>query len=113
MDPSTGRHRPAESHTAARIEAEQGVQLRRAGARDPYDWLDQSGATYDAVGNFPHWAFERQWPNLQLRIVDHLNKADFVPIDVSQFTREQVQLIKEFTRSLEPRVFLVGERWGA
>jgi hypothetical protein len=40
----------------------------------------------------------------------HLYEADYVPVDVSKFSREQVarieQLISE--RGLAPRVFIVG-----
>jgi hypothetical protein len=32
-------------------------------------------------------------------------KADFVPVDVSKFTAEQITRIKEFIEPLESRVF--------
>ena len=75
------------------------------------DWVDAAtGKTYDAVGNFPARHFDQQWPNLQTRIVDHLAKADYVPVDVSQFTPEQIAKVQKFItdNGLGPRAFLVG-----
>jgi uncharacterized protein YukE len=109
MDPATGRFRQAEAETAQRIEQELGVELKRS--TDPrVDWVDDTGKTYDAVGNFDARHFDSQWPNLQTKIVDHLAKADIVPIDVSKFTPEQVAKIAQFVsdNGLAPRAFLVG-----
>ena len=72
------------------------------------DWVDANGNTYDAVGNFSSKYFNQQWPNLQTRILDHMAKADFVPVDVSGFTSEQIALVKQFTNPLGPSVFTVG-----
>lgn len=110
-DPATGRFRPAEAETAIRVEETKGVELARSA--DPrVDWRDaNSGETYDAVGNFPAKHFDKQWPNLQTKITDHLDKADYVPVDVSQFTPEQIQKVREFIddNGLGPRAFLVGQ----
>jgi hypothetical protein len=110
-DPATGRYRPAEGETALRVEEATGVNLTRS--PDPrVDWVDaNTGKTYDAVGNFPAKHFDRQWPNLQTKIIDHLAKADFVPIDVSQFTPDQIAKIQKFItdNGLAPRAFLVGQ----
>jgi hypothetical protein len=93
-----------------RIEGERGVHLTRSEvAENGPDWEGSDGKSYDAVGNFDGRYFDRQWPRLQERIVDHLEKADYVPVDVSRFTPEQVAQIKEFIGPLGPRVFLVGE----
>jgi hypothetical protein len=101
------RCRQSEYDTAVRVQEERGVTLRRSS--DPsVDWVDDAGKTYDAVGNFPSRYFSQQWPNLQTRILDHMAKADFVPVDVSQFTSEQVALVRTFIQNLGPRVFLVG-----
>ena len=43
------------------------------------------------------------------QIVRHLEKADYVPVDVSDFNLDQVLRIKSFIASLGDRVFLVGE----
>jgi hypothetical protein len=89
-DPATGGYRQSEMETATRVEHELGVRLERA--TDPHvDWVDANGKTYDAVGNFDGKHFEAQWPNLQERILDHLEKADYVPIDVSRFSVVQVR----------------------
>lgn len=111
MDPATGRFRPGEAETAVRIENELGVRLRRAPTDSSADWVDESGRTYDAVGNFPAQFFDRQWPQLQYQIERHLDKADLVPVDVSPFSPGQVARIEQFIvdRQLSPRVFVVGK----
>jgi hypothetical protein len=108
-DPSQGgAFRQGEYDTAVRVQNETGVQLTRS-ADEAVDWVDSAGKTYDAVGNFPSRFFDQQWPNLQTKILEHMAKADYVPVDVAQFTPEQVQLVKTFIERLGPRVFLVGE----
>ncbi|MEW2384672.1 WXG100 family type VII secretion target [Micromonospora sp. NPDC047707] len=111
MDPATGRFRPGEAETAVRLERELGVTLSRAPADSSADWVDGAGRTYDAVGNFPSQFFDRQWPQLQYQIQRHLDKADFVPVDVSRFSPEQIAILKQFIadRNLGPRVFIVGD----
>jgi hypothetical protein len=88
------------------------VTLQRATDADRFDWVDSAGTTYDAVGNFPAQYFDQQWPVLQGRIVDHLDKADVVPVDVSQFTRAQRQQVADYVGSLpaaqRDRVRVVG-----
>ena len=108
-DPATGSFRPGEAETGLRIEEQRGVTLERAPAPQGADWVGSDGKAYDAVGNFPARFFDQQWEQLQFRIQDHLNKADYVPVDVSQFTPEQVARIREFVEPLGPRVFIVGE----
>jgi hypothetical protein len=75
---------------------------------EPWDWIGSDGKTYDAVGNFPAKYFDQQWEQLQRRIDQHLNKADYVPVDVSQFTPAQVARVREFVEPLGQRVFIVG-----
>lgn len=111
MDPATGKFRQAEAETARRIEELLGIELERS-TNPNVDWVDPvSGLTYDAVGNFDAAYFDRQWPNLQIRIIDHLLKADRVPIDVSRFTPEQIATVQQFLtdNGLGPRAFLVGD----
>ena len=76
--------------------------------------MDANGRSYDAVWNFSSEFFEREWPSLQGRIVDHLAKADIVPVDVSQFTASQAQQVRDFVDSLSAaqrqQIRLVGER---
>ena len=48
--------------------------------------MDQAGKTYDAVGPFDGKHLQYQWDNFTRQIERHLEKADFVPVNVSQFT---------------------------
>ncbi|WP_234794062.1 alpha/beta hydrolase [Mycolicibacterium flavescens] len=109
-----GKLRRSEAETGLRVEWERSITLERAPGDVAGDWIDSgTGASYDAVGNFPARFFEAQWPNLRSQIVSHLKKADFVPIDVSKFSAEQRQLVREFVRSLDnERAFIVGEGYG-
>jgi hypothetical protein len=109
MDPATGQFRPSEAETGTRIENERGIGLERSPQPKGPDWIGSDGKTYNAVGNFPGKFFDQQWENLQGRIKDHLNKADYVPVDVSQFSPEQIANVKELIGPLGPRVFTVGE----
>jgi CdiA C-terminal tRNase domain len=107
VDPATGTFRQAEYETASRVQTERGIELFRS-ADPAVDWVDAQGNTYDAVGNFGSQHFDQQWPNLQARIIDHLAKADYVPVDVSRFTPDQVALVRDFVDRLGPSVFIVG-----
>lgn len=100
----------SEAETGLRIEHELGVNLARAEPGKPYDWVDASGRTYDAVGNFPSKYFDAQWPNLQDQIIRHAQtKAEIVPVDVSKFTAEQQASVRAFVRSLNnANVIIVG-----
>lgn len=110
FDPATGRFRPAEAQTAVRVEHLRGVELHRAPPWSVADWVDQAEHTYDAVGNFPAKYFEQQWGQFRYQIARHARiKAEFVPVDVSQFTPEQVAEVRRFlAENLGPNVFLVG-----
>lgn len=108
-DPAVGRERPNETETAVRIERERNVVLTRSPDPSGPDWIDANGATYDAVGPFSGEHFDRQWGTLRRRIRDHLDKAEFVPVDVSRFSGQQIDQVREFITPLGSRVFLVGE----
>ncbi len=113
IDPAIGnKFRPGEARTALRIESERAVTLMRAPDDDiNADWLDSHGKSYDAVGNFPSKYFPGQWSNLQRQILLHLNKADFVPVDVSRFKRQHKNQVREFITGhpeFNSRVFVVG-----
>jgi hypothetical protein len=107
-DPAQEKFRPNEAQTAIRIENETGVRLERAPDAWGPDWIGSDGKTYDAVGPLPAEHFDQQWDNFQERIMDHLGKADYVPVDVSQFTPEQTAQVQEFIEPLGSRVFTVG-----
>jgi hypothetical protein len=108
MDPATGTFRQGEYETALRIQEERGVVLRRS-ENPSVDWVDENESTYDAVGNFSSRYFDGQWSNLQTRILDHMIKADFVPVDVSGFTETQVVQVQQFIDPLGSTVFMVGQ----
>ena len=110
LDPGQRKHLPSEEETAVRIEQELGIELTRS-EDSAIDWVGSDGYTYDAVGNFDARFFDRQWSNLQRQILDHVRKADRVPVDVSRFTPEQKELVRDFLRDhqLGPRAFLLGE----
>jgi hypothetical protein len=112
MDPATKRFRPNEAETAVRLERELGIGLIRAPAGSRADWYDADGTSYDAVGPFAPQYFERQWRQFSRQMELHLAKADLVPVDISEFTAEQVAIVAAFIadRRLAPRVFLVGRR---
>ena len=110
-DPAVKQFRPVEYRTATLLSEHRGVDLARAEAGMLYDWIDSAGTTYDAVGGFSgrFLASNSQWRHFESEIVSHLDKADYVPVDVSDFSPEQVLRIKSFIASLGDRVFLVGE----
>jgi uncharacterized protein YukE len=108
QDPAVGKFRPTEYQTAMRIELERGVVLTRASEQSGVDWVDENGTTYDAVGNFKSEFFDQEWPSLQRRIIGHMAYSEYVPVDVSQFTPQQVAEVQRFIEPLGPRVFLVG-----
>ncbi|GIF19716.1 hypothetical protein BJ973_006759 [Actinoplanes tereljensis] len=110
MDTATGRYRHNEAITAIKIEAALGVRLTRAPRWSRADWFDQFGVSYDAVGPFSAFRFERQWRRFSEQILLHLNKAQFVPVDVSLFTPAQIEVIELFIADhrLSPRVFTLG-----
>jgi hypothetical protein len=111
VDPAVARYRPNEAQTAALVEVQLGVTLCRAAPGEPADWVDQRGRTYDAVGPFPARYFARQWTQLRYQMTRHLEKADLVPVDVSEFTADQTARVKQHIsdNNLGPRIFLVGE----
>ncbi len=101
------RHRPSAEETARRIETERDTTLTPS--RNPaVDWVDERGATYIVAGNFPDTYFEQAWPHLQTRIRDHLTTADMVVVDVTNFTPQQTDQVRQFIAPLGPRVLLVG-----
>jgi len=105
----TGQFRRAEVDTALRVEQMTGVVLERS-LVDGVDWIDSTGRTYDAVGSgMPAHVFDQQWGVVQHRIKDHINKADFVPVDVGSLDPVQQQVVKLVVDSLDdPSVFVVG-----
>jgi uncharacterized protein YukE len=102
-----GEFNPSEYQTALRVEAERDVVLRRS-SQPELDWDTEDGTTYDAVGNFPGRYLSSQWRNFTAAIAAHVAKADYVPVDVSQFSPEQIEMIEEYIKQYGSHVFLVG-----
>lgn len=92
------------------IEQALGITLERSPhpSKGP-DWIGSDGLTYDAVGNFSGKHFGTQWERLQEKIADHLGKADRVPVDVRQFSRDQIALIRAHIERYGDDVFIVGD----
>jgi hypothetical protein len=107
-DPAIDRFRPGETQTGRLVEEARRVVLVRSPKKKGPDWVGPDGRTYDAIGNFPAEFFDREWPQVQDKILDHMEKADLVPVDVSRFTSEQIARVREFIGPLGPRVFIVG-----
>jgi uncharacterized protein YukE len=103
-----GEFKPEEYQTALRIELERDVVLTRSPVRE-LDWQTDDGTTYDAVGNFPGKYLTSGWTSFTRAIAGHLVKADYVPVDVSQFSPEQIDMIQQFIKQYGSRVFLVGQ----
>jgi hypothetical protein len=99
--------RPGEANTARLLEEHHGVQLDRS-PHPKVDWVDQTGKTYDAVGPFDGKHLQYQWDNFTRQIERHPEKVDFVPVNVSQFTPEQIARVREFSAPLGSRVFIIG-----
>ncbi|MGW6197497.1 hypothetical protein ACWF0M_15240 [Kribbella sp. NPDC055110] len=108
-DPAIGKFRHGEAETAVRIESQRDVRLERARIDESYDWIDSHGRTYDAVGNFSARYLDRQWEHFKTKVEHHLEKADYVPIDVARFTPEQRERIRDTFGGYYPRVFIVGD----
>lgn len=110
FDQAQGRFIAREAETGLRLEQELGVKLTRAERGAPFDYFDPiTGRSYDAVGNFPSRFFDKQWPQLQNQILDHLNKAEVVPVDISKFSPAQQQQVRQFVeRMANPRIIVIG-----
>jgi hypothetical protein len=99
-------------HVLTGVHVEQLLGVRLSRSKDPaVDWVDANGKTYDAVGPFQGKFFDKQWPQFSDRIVDHLGKADIVPVDISQFNPEQQAVVRAFCNQLNsPKIVIVGGR---
>jgi uncharacterized protein YukE len=107
QDPAHGgEFDPGEYQTALRIELERNVVLIRS-PEAGLDWQTADGTTYDAVGNFPGKYLTLD--HFTEVIADHVAKADLVPVDVSQFSPEQIEMIEQDIKQYGSRVFLVGQ----
>jgi CdiA C-terminal tRNase domain len=109
LDPANGgRFRPDEAETGLRVEAQRGITLERS-PHPGIDWIDgATGKSYDAIGNFDG-RYLNNMDEFLGEIERHVGKADYVPVDVSQFSAEQRSDIRRFVSGLGPKVFIVGD----
>jgi len=90
---------PAEQATAARLQAQTGLRLRES----PHvgsEYVDDLGRTYDALGD-P--IASRFWDELQfLRSIDRniLKSNDFTFIDMTGFTQQQIDVVRNHVNGL-------------
>jgi RHS repeat-associated protein len=114
QDPATGQFNADEAATAQRIQQQLGISLTRS--PDPgVDWVGPGGETYDAVlSTLKSPYFDDQWQsgNIQTQILQHLAKADYVPVDVSGLSPSQAAQVQQYVDTLGPRVFTVGRPGG-
>jgi uncharacterized protein YukE len=103
-----GEFSESEYQTALRVELERGVVLIRS-QHPGLDWETADGTTYDGVGNFKGQYLSSQWGNFTRVIEEHAAYADYVPVDVSQFSPEQIDMVEQFIKQFGSRVFLVGQ----
>ena len=59
------------------------------------------------MGGFDARFFDQQWPQFQRRIMDHIDKVDFVPVDSSGFSQAQASKVQDFVDQLGSQVFTV------
>jgi hypothetical protein len=103
-----GEFSESEYQTALRVELERGVVLIRS-QHPGLDWETADGTTYDGVGNFKGQYLSSQWGNFTRVIAEHAAYADYVPVDVSQFSPEQIDMVQQYIKQFGSRVFLVGQ----
>lgn len=88
-----------EYETAKRLEAQYGLPLERDETGDA-EWIS-GGKTYDAVGNFDgQYLSGDNLDHFLQEIGDHLrDKADVVVVDVSKFSPNQIQGIRDYVNA--------------
>ncbi len=110
-DPRTGQYRQGEAESAKRL-----AELVGSLSRDPsgdFDWVDQSGRTYDAVGPIPRAEYFNS-VSFNAQIDRHLLKQglDYVVIDLSNLTPEQRAGVQSQVDGLpivqQSRIIVVG-----
>jgi hypothetical protein len=107
LDESMGQHaRPAEQATAQRLADNPDFNGRTFTAPPPpdpgYDWVDDLGRTYDAMGDGTKAEFVNM-DQFKASIDSHLLKSnDFTVIDMTGFSPDQVRTVAEYVDSLSP-----------
>jgi len=105
------RLREAELETGKRLSRKLGVPLKE-GAHVGEEFVDPAGRTYDAMGA-PRAAQYWNPKDFTRSINDHLHKSvDFVVIDMTGFTPEQISIVEQHLSTLPPgqlaRIIRVG-----
>jgi hypothetical protein len=104
LDTSTPFTEPAERATAVRLADDPRFAGRVFSAPPPpdpgYDWVDDLGRTYDAMGDGTKAKYLRL-PSFTRSIDHHLNKGnDFTVIDLTGYSREQITAITNYVNTL-------------
>jgi hypothetical protein len=106
LDPSMAQYaRPAEVLTAQRLAAQypefNGRTFKAPPPPDPgYDWTDDAGRTYDAMGDGTRSSFFKISEFIR-SINKHLNKGNtYTVIDVTGYSADQVTAITQYVDSL-------------
>src|SRR6185295_9549560 len=95
------RLRPPEVETGKRLSRKLGVPL----AESPHqgvDFVDPSGKTYEAMGLPRAAGFWSQKDFLKAIDRHFLKSADFVVIDMTGFSEEQINIVKQYLNALPP-----------
>lgn len=93
--------RPAEVETGKRLSRKLGVPLAES-PHDGADFIDPAGKTYEAMG-VPDAA--KYWPQKKfLESIDKhfLKSVDYVVIDLTGFSEEQISIVKQYLSKLPP-----------
>jgi RHS repeat-associated protein len=102
-----GAFNPDEYQTALRVQQERGVWLTRSS--DPaLEWEDLAGNTYDAMGPIPQQYFDQELSNIEAQLATHLDKATYIPFDVTGLTPVQISVVQQLIAGYGPGVFIVG-----
>jgi hypothetical protein len=98
-DPKSGQYRHSEAVTATKLERRINRTIDRY-KDDAYDWIDDAGRTYDAVGPVPSQFFDEK--SFLGAIRSHLGTPglDYTVIDTLGLTRSQIERIQIFYTTL-------------
>jgi hypothetical protein len=65
------------------------------------DWVDDRGRTYDQIGDprtSQYWSSQES--NFLRRISTHIEKADYAVVDMTGFTKSQIDTVRQYVDSL-------------
>jgi len=103
-DPNFGNLRPAEQETLVRLQQQypdEGLQANPEAARGGPDYVDSQGRAWDQMGNpqtSQFWGQQKQ--QFMAQISRHAAKYYRTVVDLTGFTSQQVQEVKQYIDSL-------------